>query len=167
MVCGIAIPSDLAVFRLIMNSNLVGSSTGSSAGLAPLIISSMYSPNGGRFRNCPARTIRGRPLPKSPESTPPSANGGPMPNQRCHCGTRRKVRLGQQGHNRRAGRAFSRMPGRVRSGLSLQLDLAANPACLKLFELHQVDLRTRLVTRIDQQADARNDLFAWDRNCNL
>src|SRR3989441_1561815 len=36
--CGIVSPSDLAVFRLITSSNLVGCSTGRSAGLAPLRI---------------------------------------------------------------------------------------------------------------------------------
>ena len=37
-VCGIVIPSAFAVFMLITSSNLVGCSTGRSAGLAPLRI---------------------------------------------------------------------------------------------------------------------------------
>src|SRR5262249_17354785 len=40
--CGIVRPSALAVLRLITNSNLVGCSTGRSAGLAPLRILSTY-----------------------------------------------------------------------------------------------------------------------------
>ena len=36
--CGIVRPSDLAVFKLMTNSNLVGCSTGSSAGFAPFKI---------------------------------------------------------------------------------------------------------------------------------
>src|SRR6516165_6608779 len=40
---GTAIPSAFAVFRLITNSNLVGCSTGRSAGLVPLSILSTYS----------------------------------------------------------------------------------------------------------------------------
>ena len=39
---GISMPSVLAVLRLIAKSNLVGCSTGSSSGLAPLRILSMY-----------------------------------------------------------------------------------------------------------------------------
>ena len=38
MDCGIWIPRALAVLRLITNSNLLGNSTGRSAGLAPLSI---------------------------------------------------------------------------------------------------------------------------------
>lgn len=40
--CGTAIPSALAVFILTTSSNLVGYSTGSSAGFAPLRILSTY-----------------------------------------------------------------------------------------------------------------------------
>jgi len=40
---GTVIPSAFAVFRLITNSNLVGCSTGRSAGLVPLSILSTYS----------------------------------------------------------------------------------------------------------------------------
>ena len=40
---GIVSPSALAVFRLITNSNLVGCSTGRSAGLAPFRILSTYA----------------------------------------------------------------------------------------------------------------------------
>src|SRR5207244_3528566 len=39
--CGIVIPIDCAAFRLTTNSNVVGSSTGSVAGSAPLAILSM------------------------------------------------------------------------------------------------------------------------------
>src|SRR5438094_317933 len=40
--CGIVTPSSLAVFKFIKSSNLVGCSTGSSAGFAPLRILSTY-----------------------------------------------------------------------------------------------------------------------------
>src|SRR5437868_13656771 len=46
--CGTVRPSALAVFRLITNSNLVGCSTGRSAGLAPFKILSTYP---AAFRN--------------------------------------------------------------------------------------------------------------------
>ena len=41
--CGIVRPSAFAVFRLMVNSNLVGCCTGKSAGLAPLRILSTYT----------------------------------------------------------------------------------------------------------------------------
>jgi hypothetical protein len=42
--CGIVSPSAFAVFRLMTNSNLVGSSTGRSPGLAPFrILSTKYA----------------------------------------------------------------------------------------------------------------------------
>src|SRR6266699_2455522 len=49
MPSGTSIPSALAVLRLTMNLNLVGSCTGRSPGLAPLRMRSTYK---GASRNC-------------------------------------------------------------------------------------------------------------------